>query len=260
MMTKHQEQALYEPVRRFFQEAGYLVRGEVVDCDVVAAKEGADLVAIELKLTLNLSVITQAVQRQRLCAEVWVAVARPARLVHTHRWQQLLHVLQRLELGLLLVDLDRPGQPVEAVLLPRLTDRAQIIRRNKARYEQLKKEFWGRHGDHNKGGSTRTGRVTVYREQALRIAALLQKAETAGAAQLRQLGAPDNTWAILYNNHYRWFESAGRGRYTLTEAGREALARYADVLGELQMDQGVSDKKQTNKNGSGQDGPGGIRS
>jgi hypothetical protein len=235
MKTKHQEQALYDPVRRFFHEAGYVVRGEISHCDVVAAREDAGLIAIELKLTLNLSVITQAVDRQRLCKEVWIAVERPSRQLRSRKWHHLLHVLQRLELGLLLVALDQPGQPVEAVLLPRMVDRAQVIRRNKARYEQLKKEFWGRHGDRNKGGSTKVSRVTVYREQALLVAAALQAQSEATAAQLRKLGAPAKTWNILYDNHYQWFESRGKGLYALTEAGCKAIQQYADLLSELQQ-------------------------
>ncbi|MDW7656336.1 MAG: DUF2161 family putative PD-(D/E)XK-type phosphodiesterase [Bacillota bacterium] len=243
MKTQHQEQALYDPVRRFFTEAGYVVRGEISHCDVVAAREGADLIAIELKLTLNLSVITQAVDRQRLCKEVWIAVARPARQLRTRKWQHLLHVLKRLELGLLLVALDHPGQPVEAVLLPRMIDRTQVIRRNKVRYEQLKKEFWGRHGDRNKGGSTKVSRVTVYREQALLVAAALHTHPSATAAQLRKLGAPAKTWNILYDNHYHWFESKGKGLYALTEAGQKALCQYADLLGDLQQDQNIASQQ-----------------
>lgn len=233
MKAQYQEQALYDPVRRFFLEAGYVVRGEIAHCDVVAAREDAELIAIELKLTLNLSVITQAVDRQRLCKEVWIAVARPARQLRTRKWRHLLHVLQRLELGLLLVALDQPGQPVEAVLLPHMIDRAQVIRRNKARYEHLKKEFWGRHGDRNKGGSTKVSRVTVYREQALLVAAALQTRSEATAAQLRKTGAPARTWNILYDNHYHWFESRGQGLYALSDAGRKALLQYADLLDEL---------------------------
>ncbi len=231
---------MYGPVNRFFQDAGYVVRGEIANCDVVAAKKEADLIAIELKLTLNLSVITQAVERQRLCKEVWIAIARPACQLRTRKWQHLLHVLQRLELGLLLVALDQPGQPVEAVLLPRMIDRTQVIRRNKVRYEQMKKEFWGRHGDRNKGGSTKVSRVTVYREQALLVAAALQTEPAATAAQLRKLGAPAKTWNILYDNHYHWFESKGKGLYTLTEAGQKALRQYADLLEDMLQTQNIA--------------------
>ena len=237
MRVSHNEIDLYDPVRRYFTESGYTVRGEVADCDVIAARKDAQLIAIELKMALNLSVIIQATQRQRLCQEVWIAVPRPGCSLRSRRWQHLLHLLGRLELGLLLVGLDQPGQPVEAVLLPRLMDRSQLIRRNKPRYEQMKREFWGRHGDHNKGGSSKIRRITVYREQALLAAALLQQMESASAAVLQQMGAPAKTWNILHDNHYHWFERLDRGRYTLTAEGHEALLQHAALVTELLTDQ-----------------------
>ena len=110
MTKKLQETDLYQPIRRHLEMAGYTVQAEVKDCDLVAAK-GQQLLAVELKLALNLAVISQAVQRQRLLPEVWIAVPRPASLRKKRKWHDLLHLLQRLELGLFLVSLDLPGNP-----------------------------------------------------------------------------------------------------------------------------------------------------
>ncbi|MEA4890892.1 MAG: DUF2161 family putative PD-(D/E)XK-type phosphodiesterase [Clostridiaceae bacterium] len=238
MNIDHQEHELYDPVRQFWLAAGYDVRGEVVDCDVVAMR-GEDLVAVEMKLRLNLDVIIQATQRQRLCPEVWIAVARPDNQLRSRRWQHLLHVLRRLELGLLLVDLDRRPSRVEVALLPEAFDRGRSLSGNKARREHLRREFANRHGDRNAGGVHRTPLMTVYREQALLIASLLQDQGSAGAADLRQKGAPDKTYSILYQNHYQWFEKQDYGLYRLSDAGQAALSQYGDLAEQLRA--GLSD-------------------
>ena len=229
MSVIYREEDLYDPVRRFFNEAGYSVRGEVAHCDVVAAK-GTDMIAVEMKLTLNLTVIVQATQSQRLCPEVWVAIPRPPRSMRSRQWQHKLHLLRRLELGLLLVDLDRPDQSAEALLLPQILDRRTVLRRNQRRYEQMKREFFGRHGDRNKGGSARGPRMTRYREQCLLVAALLQPLQTASASQLREEGAPPQTWRILYDNHSGWFSRLGKGLYGLTAEGLQALETHQELV------------------------------
>ena len=228
MNRKLREKDLYEPVRQHLEAAGYTVQAEVKDCDIVAAKDG-QLMAIELKLSLNLTVISQAVQRQRLLPEVWIAVPRPKRLPGRGKWRDLLHLLERLELGLFLVNPDLPGQPVETILLPRLVDRSQLVRRNKKRHDELREEFSGRIGSYNTGGS-KAARMTVYRQQALLAAALLKELGTGTAARLRQLGSCPITWHILYDNHYGWFSSLGKGVYTLTPAGESALTKYPDLV------------------------------
>lgn len=242
MHSIHLEQDLYEPVRQFWTAAGYTVRGEVVDCDVIAQRDdGAEWVAIELKRTLNLEVIIQATQRQRLCADVWIAVARPDRSLRTRRWQHLVHLLRRLELGLLLVDPDRSSQPVEVIVTPESFSRVQSLAHNKKRQELMRREFRNRHGDNNTGGQNRTPLMTVYREQSLLIAALLQQQGPAKAAQLRRSGGPANTYTSLYKNYYRWFEKCGPGLYTLSVDGAAALRQYdalaAHLLAELARNQ-----------------------
>lgn len=237
MHSIHLEQDLYEPVRQFWTAAGYTVRGEVVDCDVIAQRDdGAEWVAIELKRALNLEVIIQATQRQRLCADVWIAVARPGRSLRTRRWQHLLHLLRRLELGLLLVDPDRASQPVEVIVTPESFNRAQSLAHNKKRQELLRREFRNRHGDHNTGGQNRTPLMTVYREQSLLIAALLQRQGPSTAVQLRRSGGPANTYAYLYKNYYRWFEKCGPGIYALSADGAAALQQHGELAGHLLVD------------------------
>jgi hypothetical protein len=232
MTVPWRETQLYDPVRQYWTAAGYEVRGEVSGCDVVACSDDA-LIAVELKTSLNLDVILQATQRQKISSQTWIAVPRPAGAMRSRRWQHLLHLLRRLEIGLLLVDLDRQPPRVEAVLLALPFDRARSLSRSRAKSRQLRQEFERRHGDHNQGGTHRTRLMTVYREQSLLVAALLAQTGTASAAQLRRCGSPAKTHGILYRNPYRWFVRKSFGQYALTAAGQAALAEQAELAGQL---------------------------
>ena len=55
------ESDLYLPLKRFLISQNYEVKGEVQDCDVVAIRGKEAPVVVELKLTLNLDVVLQAV-------------------------------------------------------------------------------------------------------------------------------------------------------------------------------------------------------
>ncbi len=230
------ETQLYEPIRQYWAAAGYEVRGEVAGCDVLACL-GEELVAIELKTSLNLEVILQATQRQKLCSQAWIAVPRNGRILRTRRWQQLIHLLRRLELGLLLVDLSRQPPRVEAALLALPFDRRQSQANNRGRAKKMRQEFEHRHGDRNTGGSNRTRLMTAYREQVLLIAALLAQNGPASAARLRKLGAPAQTYAMIYRNYYGWFAKCGTGLYMLTDSGRQALQEHAELAGQMLTEQ-----------------------
>jgi hypothetical protein len=69
------ETKLYRPVKAFLEGPGFVVKGEVGGCDLVGLKDdGPKLVAIgELKLTFNLELIMQGVDRAAACDEVRLA-------------------------------------------------------------------------------------------------------------------------------------------------------------------------------------------
>jgi hypothetical protein len=71
------ERDLYEPVRQWLMDRGYNPKAEVMGCDILALKDELAL-AVELKVTLNLEVILQAVDRQRFADMVYIAVPRRA--------------------------------------------------------------------------------------------------------------------------------------------------------------------------------------
>ena len=84
------EQDLYEPVKRFLEDLGYEVKGEVRGCDVVAVRRGgADgeaepPIVVELKLAFTLGFVLQGIDRLAVTDLVYLAAptSRPlARLL-----------------------------------------------------------------------------------------------------------------------------------------------------------------------------------
>src|SRR5258707_3701423 len=74
------ETALYLPGKRFLEKLGFTVKGEIGGCDLVALSgDEPPLVVIgELKLSFNLDLILQAVDRAGACDEVWLAAKMSA--------------------------------------------------------------------------------------------------------------------------------------------------------------------------------------
>jgi len=66
------ETALYLPVKKFFEKLGFTVKGEIGGCDLVALSgdEPPIVVIGELKLSFNLELNLQAVDRAGACDEV----------------------------------------------------------------------------------------------------------------------------------------------------------------------------------------------
>src|SRR5258706_2421477 len=69
------ETALYLPVKRFLENLGFTVKGEVGGCDLVALSAGEPPIVVigELKLSFNLELLLQAVDLARACDEVLLA-------------------------------------------------------------------------------------------------------------------------------------------------------------------------------------------
>lgn len=219
---KLRESDLYPPLREHLEQLGYMVRGEVLDCDLAAVR-GDELIAVELKVGFNATLLIQAVARQRACDSVYVAIPRP-RTTRGLDWQGMLHVLKRLGMGLLVVDPASPV-PVQVVLDPR--DWRQVV--DQVRRAAILTEIAGRSADHNQGGVNRRPLVTAYRERAIRIAASIGRDGQATTAGLRARGTGEQTAQLLYQDVYGWFVRIAKGTYRLSEDGREALVTYGDL-------------------------------
>jgi len=226
---KLKEEDLYAPVRSYFENMGYTVNGEVLHCDATAVK-GNVLVAVEMKTSLNLDVILQAVQRQKAADFTYIAVPKNSRIMRRRRWQHICHLLKRLELGLLLVTLRKSGSTVEEAIQPIPFDRARSISSARQKRKAMIHEIQERHGDYNTGGSTRKKLVTSYRETVIQIAVILKEYGPCAVKKIREAGElPEKTGQILIKNYYGWFEKEGRGVYKLTDKALAELENFPEL-------------------------------
>jgi hypothetical protein len=211
------ETALYPPVKRFLEAAGFEVKGEVGGCDAVAVCDGEPLrvVIVEMKLGFSLDLLLQAVDRLRAADEVWLAV--PATRRGRDRDRRVHRLCRLIGIGLMAVDAARNCVEVLGEPGP------YRPRSNRRRRARLLSEHARRRGDPSPGGSARQPVMTAYRQRALACAAMLR----AGSSRPRDLRAvaPD-AGQILLRNVYGWFERAERGVYRLTELGEAALRRW----------------------------------
>ncbi|MDN2664742.1 DUF2161 family putative PD-(D/E)XK-type phosphodiesterase [Psychromonas sp. 14N.309.X.WAT.B.A12] len=218
MPIKLQESDLYLPIKHFLSNLGYQVKGEVKNCDIVAIKD-QEMLIIELKLTLNITLLLQAVERFTLADNVYIAIPKQA-TIYKNKQKQLKKLIARLGLGLIVVDIQKTQQYVEVINDPK----DYTPKKNKRKQKALLKEFNLRQGDTQKGGSTNSAAgLTAYRQRAIRIAEyLLQSPPTSGASINKAIDEPQAT-QFLYNNHYAWFDKIQRGLYTLSEKGKLEL-------------------------------------
>jgi hypothetical protein len=210
------ETTLYLPVKRFLQKLGFEVKGEINGCDVVALRPDTPplVVITELKLSFNLELVLQGVDRTAACDEVWLAVRSTMR--GRERDARVRKLCRLLGFGLLGVS---TRGKVEVLVEPN----PWRPRRDSKRRSRLVDEHRRRVGDPAIGGSTRSPIMTAYRQEALACAGAL----AAGPRSVRELKATSpNAPKILLGNVYGWFVRVERGVYALTDAGKAALVRW----------------------------------
>jgi hypothetical protein len=212
------ETTLYLPVKRFLENLGYAVKGEIGRCDLVGLKEGDPSVVVigELKLSFNLELVLQGVDRMSIGDEIWLAARLSARGKGRESDARYRNLCRRLGFGLLGVS---SSGRVDVLVSPA----APTPRKDPRRRSKLVEEHKRRQGDPVAGGGTKMPVMTAYRQQALACAAAM----TATPQRPRDLkpSCPD-AQKILHRNVYGWFERADRGVYALTEAGRAALLKW----------------------------------
>jgi hypothetical protein len=212
------ETALYLPVKRYLERLGFAVKGEISGCDLVGLS-GSDppvVVICELKLSFNLELVLQAVDRAAASDEVWLAARLSARGKGRESDARYRNLCRRLGFGMLGVT---ARGDVEVLVKPPTT----APRRDPKKRSRLVAEHRRRIGDPAMGGSTRAPIMTAYRQQALACASAL----SGGPQRVKDLRKhiPD-AGKILLHNVYGWFDRAERGVYELTDAGRAALKRW----------------------------------
>lgn len=213
---KPSETDLYAPVKAYLQAQGYTVKGEIGAVDVVAMRGEEEPVLIELKLAFSLALIHQGIARQAISDLVYLAIEQPK----TKAKKANLALCRRLGLGLLTVRL-RDG-----FVTPLLDPAPFTPRKSPKRTARLLREFARRVGDPNKGGATKSGIITSYRQDALKCAGYLKEnGPSKGAAVAKATEVPTAT-RIMADDHYSWFEKVERGVYGLTPKGAEGLDAY----------------------------------
>lgn len=215
------ETDLYLPIKCFLNTLGYEVKGEIKGCDIVA-KKGEDVIIIELKLTLNITLLLQSIDRFTLADIVYIAIPKQSP-IFKNKQKQVKKLVARLGLGLIVVDIQEAQQYVEVISDPK----DYTPRKNKRKQAALLKEFSLRKGDTQKGGSTtkRAG-LTAYRQRCIRIAEYLSNNQsTTGAVINKAINEPQAT-QFLYNNHYAWFDKVERGVYKLSNKGKLELSEW----------------------------------
>jgi hypothetical protein len=231
MKKEYLEEDLYKPVYDFFVANGYEVRGEVNHCDVCAYK-GEKVIIVELKKHLSVDLLAQAVKRQKISDLVYVAVPKPKRLTGTSKWNDICHLLRRLELGLILVAFRGEKAFIEIAVEPQPFDRQRSKSANRKKRVGLVEEIKGRSIDLNTGGSKGKKLVTAYRELSIHIACCIDLFGPMQPKKMRELGTdPKKTTSILYKNFYGWFTRSESGIYGLSDAGRQSLKMYPELAG-----------------------------
>jgi hypothetical protein len=215
------ETLLYLPVKRFLEELGFEVKGEICGCDIVALRgDGPPVVVVgELKLSFNLELVLQGVERTSTCDEIWLAVRMSARGRGRERDPRVRTLCRFLGFGLLGV---LPAGRVQVLVEPG----PWRPRCDRQRRSQLVLEHRRRLGDPALGGGSKAPIMTAYRQQALACAAALSD----GPRRPREIkGAMPDAPKILLHNVYGWFVRVERGLYALTDQGRAALIRWPDA-------------------------------
>jgi hypothetical protein len=219
------ESDLHEPLVTYLRGQGYTVHAEVRHCDLVARK-GDELLVVELKNRLSLALLVQAAERKEYADSVYIAVPVPPGRSAPPNFKGVKRLLRRLEVGCILVDRMKRKTRVRIALHPYpFRERSAPAKRR-----AIIREIDGRYGEFDLAGQpVTTERITAYKQAAIRIAALLESHAPASPGELRKLGTGEKTQAILSANLYGWFERPRRGQYLLSEAGRAALRRYAEL-------------------------------
>ena len=218
------ESDLYIPLKHFLETQGYKVKGEIKDCDVLAVRGNEEPVIIEFKLSINLSVLLQAVDRLSLSSRVYIGLPKAYKMLR-NRKRKILKLLKMLSLGLIIIDPNTKAGSVDVVLDPK----EYKPQKSKPRLKKYLNEFHNRQGDPNLGGSsTMKGRVTAYRQRSLAIGYYLKDNGATKASIVAKKLQDPKARDILYKNHYGWFVKESRGIYQISRQGIDDIIKWND--------------------------------
>lgn len=224
-MVATKEAELYPPVKSLLEEQGYVVKSEVGPADVVALRGAEPPVVVELKLALSLALFHQAVARQAVTDDVYVAVEHRPGKRFLKSVKQSVALARRLGLGLMTVRLS------DGLVTVHCDPGPFQPRKSKKRAGMLLREFARRVGDPNTGGQVRQGVVTAYRQDAMKLALFLFEAGASRGADVARATGVAQATRMMRDDHYGWFERIDTGIYGLSPTGAEAVSTAPRLLG-----------------------------
>lgn len=221
------EKDLFLPIKEYFEALGFTCDGEVQDIDLYMEKD-EEGVAVELKQTLDFKAVQQAALRQKITDYVYIGIFKPKDLF-SRAFKDKIYLLKRLGIGLIVVS--KRTNAVEIVSEPIVSELSNFQSKNKGKKVQLKSEFQKRKVKNNTGGVRGTKLITSYREDALLVLdALMELGGVGSTKEIKEKSGIEKARAILYDNHYGWFEKVGTGIYKVLEAGYDALEEYEETM------------------------------
>lgn len=221
------EADLYPALKAYLSGQGYDVKAEVGDCDILARRGDDPPLVVEMKTTFSLQLVMQGVARQGLFDTVYLAVPVSAKRGWALRYRDIIALCRRLGLGLLAVDV---GQ---GTVTAHLDPAPYTPRKSAPKAARLLREFDRRVGDPNVAGTTRTPRMTAYRQDALRCASELGRCGPARAMLVARACGVARAGPLMRADHYGWFERVEKGVYALTPQGVAAVRDHAPALSAL---------------------------
>lgn len=214
-MKKAAETALYPPVKAWLEEKGYEVKAEIGAADVMGLRADCPPVVVELKTGFSLTLLQQAVARQALTDEVYVAVPRWSGKAGWRAFKGNIGLCRRLGLGVLSVRIEEGEVQCHCDPAPFRP------RKSKVKRARLETEFAARRGDPNLGG-TRGPVETSYKQDSLACAQHLAQAGPCKGAEVARATGVGRATQIMADNHSGWFQRVARGIYGLTDLGEGA--------------------------------------
>ncbi|MEM7722324.1 MAG: DUF2161 domain-containing phosphodiesterase [Pseudomonadota bacterium] len=214
------ETDLYPPVKAFLEDLGYEVKAEIGPADVMACKDGAAPIFVELKTAFSLALFHQGLARLAISDSVYLAVPRKPGRPFAKAVVENTKLARRLGLGLMTVRL--PDGVVEVHCDPG----PYAPRKNTRKQAALMAEFAKRRGDPNLGGMN-GARVTAYRQDALACAVHLAANGASKGSDVKAATGVTHATRILRDNHYGWFEKEAKGIYRLSDTGETAAKQGA---------------------------------
>ncbi len=207
---------MFPMLKNYFEIQGYKINAEVKGCDLTASKDD-ELIIVEMKTSLNITLLYQAMDRKKLTPNVYIAVPKPKRKLHTNI-NKMKNILTKLQIGLLIVDV--VAKDVFCYCTPE-TDNTKINYKKKAK---LIKEIGSRNVDENVGGVNKTKILTGYKEKGISLCCALNIEGIANTKTLREkYGFENDATTYLNANFFGWFDKVDRATYTLSNEGKKVI-------------------------------------